>query len=289
MTSRWLVCVFALVLGCSESGGTSGDGGTAGRPGGDGGTAGTGGEGGTGAYADKDLWLCRPDIEEDYCDTADLSTADAFEYYMSNHSAGRDILLIGSSQGSHMLTRLLEEKFDGDQTLRGQLISALLMGMTRLLYVPAGELIGGNLQNIPLCSGQSETGCVVAYEPWADLSDTGEKIVVPPGSADACVNPASADDSSLKVTMKAFWFDRVAAGESFPEDVATNWGYMPGLLASQCVGSRLVLSKADADDPRAGVDFPRSFARADRNLHSFSVASAAADLIDLIDEQASAR
>jgi hypothetical protein len=57
------ICVLALgLMGCSETAGTGG----------------SGGEGGTGGvdpspYADKGLWLCRPDIENDHCDTADLS------------------------------------------------------------------------------------------------------------------------------------------------------------------------------------------------------------------------
>jgi hypothetical protein len=383
MKSLWMVCVFALLLGCSEGGGVSGDGGAPG-------TGGTGGEGGAridpSPYADKDLWLCSPDMENDYCDTADLSTteihgdgtrverpgpamdrdapfdcfvvhstgndilepgnietisppnpdvlnriltqgapfrgscrifapayhamtigtydrllwdeteyfqrayadvADAFEYYMRNHNTGRDMVLIGMSQGSHMLTRLLEEKFDNDETLRGQLISALLMGMSRLMYVPTGELVGGNLENIPLCSSRNETGCVIAYEPWADLSDTGQKIIVPTGSADACVNPASLDDSTLKATMAAFWFMRSSAGEQYA-DVTTEWIYMPEVLTSQCVGSRLVLRVSDGD-PRTSPDVIRDNAREDGNIHGWSTSAGLADLIEVIAEQASAR
>jgi len=50
MTSRWMVCVFALLIGCSSDnggeGGTAGDGGSAGE-GGTGGDGGSGGDGGT--------------------------------------------------------------------------------------------------------------------------------------------------------------------------------------------------------------------------------------------------
>ena len=46
------MCVLALsVMGCGDSGVTPDP----------------------SPYADKDLWLCRPDIENDRCDTADLS------------------------------------------------------------------------------------------------------------------------------------------------------------------------------------------------------------------------
>jgi hypothetical protein len=380
-----MVRAFALLLGCSEGEGMTGDGGAAGNGGG----GGTGAVGGIDAnpYASKDLWLCRPDIQSDYCDTADLSTteihadgtrvevagpqvdpdatfdcfivhstgndirepgnvdmisrpsstvvarilgqaapfrgscrifapayhtmtigtydrllwdeteyfqiayadvADAFEYYMRNHNTGRDIVLIGMSQGSHMLTRLLEEKFDNDEALRGQLISALLTGMTRLMYVPVGELVGGNLKNIPLCSSRNETGCVIAYEPWADLSDTGQKIIVPPGSEDACVNPASLDNANFEATMASFCYSRGWAGDAYPDDVMTEWISMPGVLTSQCVGSRLVL-RVTVGDPRPDPDVIRDNAREDGNVHGWSTPAGLADLIEVIATQAAPR
>lgn len=60
------VCVFALVAlsvsGCGEETAAAG---------------GAGGSGDTGGiYASKDLWLCRPDIEDDHCAAADLSTTE---------------------------------------------------------------------------------------------------------------------------------------------------------------------------------------------------------------------
>ena len=61
---------------------------------------------------------------------------EAFEYYMRVHNNGRDFVLIGHSQGSHMLKTLLQDRFDDDESLRAQLVSAVLMGPTGTVQVP---------------------------------------------------------------------------------------------------------------------------------------------------------
>jgi hypothetical protein len=226
--------------------------------------------------------------ESEYFQRAYDDVAVAFEHYMRNHNDGRDIVLIGASQGAHILTRLLEERFDEDEKLRGQLISALLMGIRGLMYVPTGELVGGNLANIPLCSSETETGCVIAYEPWADLSDTGQKITTPPGMADACVNPASLDNANFEATMASFWYDRGWAGDAYPDDVTTEWISMPGVITSQCIGSRLVLRVADGD-PRADPNVLIDNADENGNLHGWLANSAMENLMKVVERQASAR
>jgi len=104
-----------------------------------------------------------PDWEDtEFFQRAYDDIADAFDYYMRNHNEGRSFVLIGHSQGSHILAKMLEDRFDDDEALRRQLVSALLLGPVNRVQVLEGELTGGSFANIPLCTSAGETGCVIA-------------------------------------------------------------------------------------------------------------------------------
>lgn len=105
--------------------------------------------------------------ETPHFQTAYEDIVEAFDYYMGEHNQGRDMVLIGHSQGAHILTRLMEDRFESDEALRGQLISALLIGPGARVNVPEDELVGGNFEVIPLCSSASDTGCVIAFDSLA--------------------------------------------------------------------------------------------------------------------------
>lgn len=324
-----LMCVCALgvvpLVGCSE---TAGEGGS-------GGSAGSGGAGGIdpSPYASKDLWLCRPDIENDHCDTADLSTTEiqpdgtmvtltevapdpdaevdcfyvyhtvdwspeagnmetlvphpddvvdalsrngahyrgvcrmfaplyhqmtlgtytefwqtsgeteffqrayddvveAFEYYLRNYNAGRDFVLIGHSQGSQILRRLLQDKFDDDEALRAQLISALLIGGDVLVH--EGNRAGGSFTNIPLCASASERECVIPFNAIAAGEPPQPALIFPPMQL-ACVNVASFDEGSgtLGALIYSRSYDHVIP---FPDGVDTEWVRYPQIYESRCSG-----------------------------------------------------
>ena len=67
---------------------------------------------------------------------------EAFDQYLLENP-GRDFVLIGHSQGAHVLLELLENRFENARALRKRLISALVIGAGRRLEVPPGELSGG--------------------------------------------------------------------------------------------------------------------------------------------------
>ena len=60
----------------------------------------------------------------------------AFQYYVDHLNQGRKFVLMGHSQGTLTLTRLVSQRIDPDPTLRAQLISALLIGGA--VVVPRG-------------------------------------------------------------------------------------------------------------------------------------------------------
>jgi hypothetical protein len=97
--------------------------------------------------------------------TAYLGVASAFDDYMARYNDGRGIVFIGHSQGAMMLTALLKADVDSQPEVRRLLVSALLMGGN--VRVPIGESVGGDFANIPACSSNTQTGCVVAYSSFA--------------------------------------------------------------------------------------------------------------------------
>ncbi|MGH7788440.1 MAG: pectin acetylesterase-family hydrolase [Candidatus Binatia bacterium] len=116
---------------------------------------------------------------------------DAFRHYMGQYNNGRDVVIMGHSQGTRMTTELLQKEFDDVPGLRERLITALLIGGG--VTVPDGQTVGGSFQNLPLCTADEQTGCIVAYRSYADgFAPTGGSN--DPGGEGldmACTNPAA--------------------------------------------------------------------------------------------------
>jgi len=118
---------------------------------------------------------------------------DAWRLYQKYDNGGRNVVIMGHSQGVFMLTQLLQDELDPSAAtdLRKQLIVALLIGGN--VTVPPGGVVGGSFQNLPLCQTADQTGCVIAYHSFAagyppvagGFNDIG------PGMDVACTNPAA--------------------------------------------------------------------------------------------------
>jgi hypothetical protein len=78
----------------------------------------------------------------------------AWNYYLAHDNRGRGVVLVGHSQGSGVLTRLIKEEIDG-KPIQGKLISAILMGTN--LPVPKGADVGGAFKHIPVCRSNRQT------------------------------------------------------------------------------------------------------------------------------------
>jgi hypothetical protein len=163
--------------------------------------------------------------------------SDAFDYYMRHYNNGRGIVLIGHSQGSHMLIKLLQDKFADDEELRERLVSAVLMGPTGYVQVPEDELVGGTFTNIPLCTSANETGCVIAFD--AAYPETGVLIAlgsipIPP-MIRACLNPVTFDGTlgTLAALTYPHTYESLIP---FPDGVDTEWVRYPKIFTAQCPG-----------------------------------------------------
>lgn len=84
----------------------------------------------------------------------------AFDEFITHRSGDRPFVLVGHSQGSMWLVRLLKERIEG-QPLQNRLVAAYVVG----------EFIGPDtFSTLPVCDGPSATGCVLS---WATLGKNG--------------------------------------------------------------------------------------------------------------------
>jgi hypothetical protein len=188
---------------------------------------------------------------------ADLAYRDvrnAWHAYRKRFNHGRGVVLIGHSQGSFMLDRLIRERIDTHRSVRRRLVSALLTGGN--VVVKKGSDRGGDFQHIPACSSAAQTGCVVAYStfnqtppdgavfgrlgglfpmlyPWVGQGDPSKDQVL-------CVNPAALmgggrdlhpyfQTASFPGPRKTFWdsYDQ-------PPSAQTPWVTYPKLYRARC-------------------------------------------------------
>lgn len=163
----------------------------------------------------------------------------AWRDYLAHDNHGRPFVLIGHSQGSNVLSRLLAEEIDGKPIAR-QLLSAVLPGGT--VEVPLTADVGGTFKTLPLCRSEAQTGCILS---WASYRDTrppppdarfgrSDK----PGMTAACTNPAAlgGGTAALGAVFGIPWWRGGVAQYRQPADWtdARRSIAMPGLLTGRC-------------------------------------------------------
>lgn len=192
--------------------------------------------------------------------TAYRSVASAFSDYLAHGNDGRPIVLIGHSQGAVMAIRLLQQRFEGDATLRRRLLMAIVLGGN--VEVKDGSSEGGTFSDIPVCTRGGETGCVIAYSSFpgrppaaALFGRPGQGVSLQEGSTAssgvrvACVDPASIAGRSGGL---------LSYFPSKGKRITTPWVEFPGLYSARCEHSGsagwLEVTKATGPgDPRPVV------------------------------------
>ncbi|HEY1838354.1 MAG TPA: DUF3089 domain-containing protein [Rhizomicrobium sp.] len=188
---------------------------------------------------------------------------DAWNEYLAHDNHGRGVVLIGHSQGSGVLTRLVKEEIDG-KPVQKQIVSIILAGTA--LQVPVGKDVGGDFQSVPLCRSQSQTGCVISFASFRANVPPPEKSFFgkghAPGMMAACTNPAAlgggegALDAYLPAGHTLFASQHPVDWVKNGPPIETSFVTVPGLLTAQCVsnehGSYLAITvHGDPNDPRA--------------------------------------
>jgi hypothetical protein len=116
----------------------------------------------------------------------------AWRDYLKRDNEGRGVVLIGHSQGTFMLRRLITEEIDGSVRVRRRLVSALLTGGD--VTVRKGRDLGGDFRRIPACRSTTMTGCVVGYSIFGEEPPSNAvfgQVVEREQLEVLCNNPAS--------------------------------------------------------------------------------------------------
>jgi hypothetical protein len=121
-----------------------------------------------------------------------LDVQAAWAYYLKNDNKGRGVVIIGHSQGTILLQRLMAQSIDGTAS-QSLLVSAFLAGDPSLA-VPMGGVVGGTFAHIPICTSAAQTGCVYVWGSYL-AGDTSAPPMFGQARSDgfvsACANPAS--------------------------------------------------------------------------------------------------
>lgn len=226
----------------------------------------------------------------------------AWKDYLARDNHGRGVVLIGHSQGSRILLRLIVEEVDG-KPVQKQLVSALILGMNTPVD-PAKDSYG----SLPLCREAGQVGCVISYVSFRADSPppAGSKFfgkVQEPGLRAACVNPAALAGGSA--TLHAYFSDRTIMGTAMRPatvwakgvEVKTPFVELPGLVSAECVRSGdfdylAVTVHPDKADPRAdnipGDLLVMGVPLKDWGLHLVDVNLTMGDLVSVVGEQSKA-
>jgi hypothetical protein len=198
-----------------------------------------------------------------YFNLAYGDVAASFHYYLEHYNHGRPYVLIGHSQGTIHLTRLLASEIENGPAA-AHLLSALLIGYA--VEVPQGAVVGGTLHRTPLCTSAGQTGCVVTYMSFrADRPPPPDALLgraTHAGMTAGCTNPAALGGGSAP--LDSIWY---AGPTRFGGPVIT-WssaGPPPatylrtrGLVSGECrhdgqAGYLAITVNADPNDARTDI------------------------------------
>jgi len=230
---------------------------------------------------------------------------DAFEYYLENDNGGRGFVLVGHSQGSGMLVRLIQDLFDKESP-DPRFIAAMPIGIP--VEVPkGGGDVGGTFEHVPLCRTVDQLGCVVAFSSF-------RSNVPPPedsrfGRTDdanfitACTNPAALGGGRAELNAYLPTDGPGSSAAPMPawvtpeKAVETAFVKVPGMLSAECVSNQFgsylaIIVNGDPADARVddivGDVVVAGEVLTDWGLHLIDVHLTIGDLIDLVEAKAAA-
>jgi len=194
----------------------------------------------------------------------------AWRDYLTRHNHGRGFALIGHSQGTFILRRLIADEIDHQPRVRRRLVSALLLGGN--VTVRAGSDAGGDFDRVRACRSARKLHCVVAFSTFNEpapadavfgrTTETGKEVL--------CTNPAAlgggeglldpvvprapfAPGTTIAAAVDATGFARPPA--------STPWLAFPGSYSARCSsdGGADVLQVTPLGGAPALTPVPRSW------------------------------
>jgi hypothetical protein len=175
--------------------------------------------------------------EQGYADVLE-----AWRAYLKRFNRGRGVVLIGHSQGTFVLRRLIREEIDPKASERRRLVSAVLLGGN--VTVRAGGDRGGDFKRVRACRKPGQTGCVIAYStfnaPVPENALFGR--ATEPNRQILCTNPARLGGGRAKLTpiYPSAPFAPSVIGAAANAALAglprpsTPWAAFPGAYSGRC-------------------------------------------------------
>lgn len=225
----------------------------------------------------------------------------AWRQFLADRNNGRPFVLIGHSQGSIHLQRLIREEIEGKPIAR-QMVSAIIPGWN--VEVPVGRSVGGTFRSTPVCTRIGQTGCIVSYVSFRAESPppaTGGLFgrAAREGMTVACTNPVTL--AGGRSPLESYWFAQSVASNGV---IWSTTGSPPapflhtrGLASAQCVHdgrAGYLAIRAEPDPADARTDrIPGDLVVMGRpapewGLHLIDIPAAQGDLIRLIEAQTAA-
>jgi hypothetical protein len=224
----------------------------------------------------------------------------AFDEYLAKDNHGRGFVLIGHSQGTGMLTQLVQQRIDDKPKVRRRLVSAILLGGN--VTVAEGKDVGGSFDHVPACRSKRQTGCVVAFSTFGATPPPDAIFGRPGGAMDGgatadrevlCTNPAALHGGSKPITAVApaepfapgssIGAATQAVGAPPKVEAKTSFIAFPKAYDAECsdAGGANVLLVA----PRDGAPTPNAIPAASWGLHLLDGNIAQGDLVALVGDQ----
>ncbi len=210
----------------------------------------------------------------------------AWRYYLAHENHGRGVVLLGHSQGTIHLQKLIREEIDGKPAQK--LLVGAFLGGDPDFAVPPGKDMGGTFKSIPLCRQVGQTGCALVWDSYAadDKSKPifGRSLV--PGLEGGCTNPAALGGG--KAGLKAYFHKPPTAPAEDPPYVE-----VVGQLSGECVKDDGGATFRVSVEPTPFADALKSILSTSASLegwgdHILDYSLPQGDLIDLVDAQGQA-
>lgn len=173
-----------------------------------------------------------PDDPDSPGNIAYSDVRESFMHYLAEDNDGRPFVLVGHSQGSGHLARLIAEEIDGNEQLTDQMLSAMLIGSG--VVIDGG--VEGGIENIGACESPTETSCIVSYATFYESEPPDEDSLFGRSrSGDGrvvCTNPAALGGGAAYLSS----YFQAGFAEGTPE-VSTPWVHFTELVEGECLSN----------------------------------------------------
>jgi len=221
---------------------------------------------------------------------------DAWNHYLANDNQGRGVILLGHSQGTGHIIRLLKDVIDPSEAQRSVLISAIMLGGA--VAVPEGKDIGAAMQNIPLCRSNEQTGCIITYASFRDTAPPpanayfgkpgGMGETSPEGEMAGCTNPAALSGGTGVLKSAFVTADWAFTDSALAASITTPFMGFPDLLEAECVyanGFSYLEVHTNADPTDARADSFKGDLSPEWGTHAVDWEIASLNILDVVKEE----